>query len=320
LNFSSKNILLLTDGSQGMISQVEGLAKQFSQHITHIKTNLIFPWSKIQPGILPIFSWIFLNNLNLLFEPSIVISCGRKSVYLSIYLKKKYKNLINIHIQNPKINFDKFNYIVAPAHDNINGKNVLISTGALHKFNEKNLKEVLNNQFDIPKNNLMSIIIGGDNRHYKFSLSETDNLISKIKDIKKQNPQYNILILFSRRTSDEVKKLLNNNLKNIAIIANEKNKDFYKFALKNSNFFVVTSDSTSMISECAFTGKPIYIFSLPFKRKSKRIESFHEHFMNLNITKELGNKNDLIPWSYKLLNESERIAGIIKERIIKEKS
>mgnify|MGYP006182465759 FL=1 len=42
--------------------------------------------------------------------------------------------------------------------------------------------------------------------------------------------------------------------------------------------------------------------------------------MNLNITKELGNKNDLIPWSYESLNESERIAGILKQRIIKEKS
>ena len=49
----------------------------------------------------------------------------------------------------------------------------------------------------------------------------------------------------------------------------------YIFALNNSAFFVVTSDSTSMISECAFTGKPIFVFHLPFKRLSKRIENFH---------------------------------------------
>ena len=46
--------------------------------------------------------------------------------------------------------------------------------------------------------------------------------------------------------------------------------------LKNSKFFIVTSDSTSMISECAFTGKPIYVYHLPFKRISKRISNFHE--------------------------------------------
>ena len=114
--------------------------------------------------------------------------------------------------------------------------------------------------------------------------------------------------------------LLTKNLKNISIIQNEKHKNPYSFALKYSDFFIVTSDSTSMISECAFTGKPIYVFHLPFKRKSKRIENFHKQFEELNITKKISNKNDLIPWIYKTLNESERIASILRKRIIKENS
>ena len=36
------------------------------------------------------------------------------------------------------------------------------------------------------------------------------------------------------------------------------------------------------------------------------------------ITKKLTGLGELIPWSYKSLNESKRIAGIIKKRIIKE--
>ena len=88
--------------------------------------------------------------------------------------------------------------------------------------------------------------------------------------------------------------------------------------MKNSDFFIVTSDSTSMISECAFTGHPIFIFHLPFKRQSKRIEKFHENFQKLNITKKLDDNNDLISWTYNSLNESKRIASIVKERIIKE--
>jgi mitochondrial fission protein ELM1 len=73
-----------------------------------------------------------------------------------------------------------------------------------------------------------------------------------------------------------------------------------------------------MISECAFTAKPIYIFHLPFKRKSKRIKKFHEQFQGLNITKDLNSTNELLSWTYKPLDESKRIASIIKERIIKE--
>ena len=108
MDFSKKNIWVLTDGSQGMISQVIGLAQQFTANILAIETKLLFPWSKVQPGILPIFSWVFLNNLNHYSPPYMVISCGRKSVYLAVYLKKKYKDIITIHIQNPKINFQSF--------------------------------------------------------------------------------------------------------------------------------------------------------------------------------------------------------------------
>ena len=318
MNFSKKNILVLTDGSDGMISQVLGLAKQFSKNISSIKTNIIFPWSKLQPGILPIFSWIFLNNLNISSAPDIVISCGRKSVYLSIYFKKKYKDIITIHIQNPKINFKNFNYIIAPLHDNINGKNIIISQGALHKFDQETLNKIDDDDFKIPKNNLISVVIGGNNHHYKFTLKELGDLILKIKNIKKENPKYNFLIIYSRRTTIEMKKLLNNSLNSIGVIWNENDKNPYSFALKNSDFFIITSDSTSMISECAITNQPIFVFHLPFKRKSNRILKFHEQFEKLNITKKLKDKNDLISWTYESLNEAKRIASIVKERIIKE--
>ena len=159
MNFSKKLIWVITDGSQGMISQVTGLAQQFNTNMLSIKTNLLFPWSKLQPGILPIFPWIFLNDLNFTSPPDIVISCGRKSVYLSIYLKKKYKSIINIHIQNPKTNFKYFSYIVAPEHDNTRGKNVINSIGALHKFNKNIFKENIEDNFFLPKKNLKILLI-----------------------------------------------------------------------------------------------------------------------------------------------------------------
>lgn len=318
MDFSKKNILVLTDGSDGMISQVMGLAKQISSKIYSIKTELLFPWNKLQPGIIPIYSWIFKNNLNISPEPDIIISCGRKSVYLSIYLKKKYKNVITIHIQNPKINFNNFNYIISPVHDMIRGNNIISSVGALHKFSRSSFDKVIDQDFNIPKNNLVSIIIGGSNHHYKFSSKETNELVDEIITIKNKNYEYNFLILFSRRTNNEIKKIIKNRLDNKVIICNENQQNPYTFSLKNSNYFIVTSDSTSMISECAFTSKPIYIFHLPFKRVSKRINKFHEQFSDLQITKDLKSINKLTPWKYKPLNESERISSIIKERIIKE--
>ena len=318
MNFSKANIWVITDGSEGMISQVLGLAQQFSSNITKINTKILFPWSKLQPGFLPIFSWIFINKLDFSSPPDMIISCGRKSVYLSLFLKKKFNNLISIHIQNPKINFSSFDFIIAPNHDGVRGNNVIQSIGALHKFTHSIIQNEIDSNFKLPIKNLISIIIGGDNRHYQFSYKEINKLINKIKNIKKINPKYQLLIIGSRRTKKVINKILEKNLNDISFIWNKKDKNPYTFALKNSDFFIVTSDSTSMISECAFTGKPIFVFHLPFKRKSKRIENFHQEFTKLNITKQLLDNSEIKTWDYISLNEAERIASIVKKRIIKE--
>ena len=51
-------------------------------------------------------------------------------------------------------------------------------------------------------------------------------------------------------------------------------KNPYEEAIQSSSFFIVTSDSTSMISEAAISGKPIYIYHLPLKEKVKEYQIF----------------------------------------------
>ena len=302
-------IWAVTDGSKGMISQVMGLSNQISKNITEIKTDLIFPWNKIQPGFLPIYKWIFRNKFPKNNQPDIVISCGRKSVYFSLYCKKVFKDLINIHIQNPKISSKNFNFVISPNHDNINGSNIINSVGALHHINKYN-KSI--NQ------NLVTCIIGGDNQHYYFDNKEANKLCNKLLEIKKNQNDLELNIVTSRRTSNIVKKILIEKLKNFAKIWIGDGKNPYIESIQKSSYFIVTSDSTSMISEAAISGKPIYVHHLTFKRNSKRIENFHREFSDLGITKDLINFNHLSNWTYNSLNESERIAIIIKKRIIKE--
>ncbi len=312
MNINNPKIWLLTDGSQGMISQTRGLGFEFGNDITEIKTDIIFPWSILQPGILPVCKWTFKNKLPKKNVPDIIISCGRKSVYLSIYLKKKYSKLINIHIQNPKISSKNFSFIVAPNHDDYSGKNVINSIGALHNFKvEKNTIS-----FNFDRSNLISCIIGGENNHYLFSKNEAEYLCKKILELKNKYLNFKFLVITSRRTSDEIKDLLKIRLKSIAQLWLGGDKNPYEFALHNSKFFIITSDSTSMISEASISGMPIYVFQLPFKRNSKRFKRFHNEFKALNITRDLTKTNILEEWSYDKLNESKRISGIIKERII----
>ena len=73
-----------------------------------------------------------------------------------------------------------------------------------------------------------------------------------------------------------------------------------------------------MISEAAVSGKPVYIYHLPFRRKSRRIINFQNEFSNLGICRNINNIQKLEAWTYSPLNESERIARIIKKKLIKD--
>jgi len=300
-----------------MKSQVNGLAENLSSNIKQIKTNLIFPWSKLQPGLLPVFKWIFKNDFDFRYKPDILISCGRKSVYTSLYLKKIFKkNITTIHIQNPKVNPNNFDFVIAPNHDNIDGINILKTCGAIHQFTQKKINASKDNIINIPnKENLISIIIGGPNQHYKFSKKIVEDLISQIKILINKYSDYSFCIIPSRRTNKLSIELFTKEFSNTAFVWNKQTDNPYLFCLKFSKYFIVTSDSTSMISECAFTGKPVYVYHLPFKRVSTRIINFHKEFEEQSITRKFTNNLDI--WEYTSLNEAKRIAGILRSRILK---
>ena len=123
--------LLLTEGMHGMISQTEGLAKALDLEFIHEKIELNNFWKFFPPKITPVKNFVFKNKIDRDFN--IVISCGRKSVIPSIYLKKKFKNkIMNIHIQDPKVSLNNFDFVVVPDHDGLAGNNVLTSKGAIH--------------------------------------------------------------------------------------------------------------------------------------------------------------------------------------------
>ena len=68
-----------------------------------------------------------------------------------------------------------------------------------------------------------------------------------------------------------------------------------------------------MISEAAVTGKPVYIAKMNPVKNNKRFTNFYNQFKNLGIVKDLEDKVDL--WSYNELDEVNRIAPIIKEKM-----
>ena len=98
------------------------------------------------------------------------------------------------------------------------------------------------------------------------------------------------------------------------IIVSEIDKKAYLSSLGLADHIVVTCDSTSMISEAAITGKPIYVAHMPHIKNNDRFKKFFEMFEKLNIIRDLEDKVE--DWKYEKLNETDRISGYIRSKLI----
>ena len=302
--------LLLTEGLHGMISQVEGLAKALDLEYFHEKIELNNFWKLIPPSLTPVKKYVFKNNIEKEFD--IIISCGRKSVVPSIYLKKNSnKEIINIHIQNPKVSFNNFNYIIAPEHDGISGKNVISSKGALHYLTIEEIeksKDYLQNKTNTKKD-ILTLILGGPTKYYDYSTQNIKSIFTKINNLTEKN-NLHLIVIPSNRTPMETVLLAKSELMKDTTIVETVDKKAYLSALCLAKYIVVTCDSSSMISEAALTGKPVYVAMIETKRNDKRFKEFRKLFENMNILRKLDDK--LETWSYEKLDEANRVAELIK--------
>ena len=305
--------LLLTEGMHGMISQAEGLAKALDIEFTHQKVELNSFWKMIPPNLTPISNLVFKNFDFQDFD--IIISCGRKSVIPSIYLKRNSKKKVfNIHIQDPKVSLSNFDFIIAPEHDSISGKNVITSKGAIHYLT---LEEIKNNHNYLEKKlkknmDYLLLVLGGPNKYYDYDDQNLRKIFDKIKKISSSDNLQTIVIP-SMRTPKRSINLADELLGKENLVITNIDKKAYLSGLSLAKYIVVTCDSTSMISEAAITGKPIYIADIPAKKNDQRFKMFRELFGKLNITKNLNEKLEI--WNYKSLNETVRIAKEIKKQL-----
>ena len=304
--------LLLTEGMHGMISQVEGLAKALDLDFIHEKIELNNFWRLIPPKLTPIYNFVFENKIDNYFN--VVISCGRKSVIPSLFLKKKFKDkIVNIHIQDPKVSLSNFDFVVAPEHDGLIGGNVISSKGAIHYLIEKELDENISYlKPRINKEKIVTLIVGGPNKYYDYKETEIENIFYKIKQ-NFLNNGYQLILIPSMRTPKRIIEKAKNYFDENQVIITDIDKKAYLSSLRLADHIVVTCDSTSMISEAAITSKPIYVAHMPHIKNNDRFKKFFEMFEKLNIIRDLEDKVE--DWKYEKLNETDRISGYIKGKI-----
>ena len=310
-----KKVLIITDEKKSSYNQCDSLLYYLKKKVKlktehrRIERTLIHNLPNLAIYIYLSVRSLFKKNKNK--KVDLIISCGRISAPYSLILKKFNKKCKIFHILDPYCMRNRFDKILIPSHDFSkfsNSKNVLEFLGTFVSKKKLENKD-LNNYKELESNkNIIACLIGGDGRSSKFEVSEINGLVDKINLI---SARYTVVYCFSRRTSAITKRIIKKrkNLKHFCYNYND--KDPYWYLINKSSYFIVTEDSVSMTSDAVFTGKPVYMVKI--KNKKNKIKSFVQNLEKKGVVRYFD--GEIVSWKYENINESERIANVIKKII-----
>jgi uncharacterized protein len=308
----------LTDGRPGMENQAVGLAEAMGLKPV-IKRVFLKPlWRALTPHIMAFKRYAISKKGDQVEAPwpDILIATGRPSILPALYVKgQSGGRTFIVQIQDPVSLRYRFDRIIAPAHDGLSGKNVIVMDGSLHLINPLRLAAEAprwESRFAHVPSPRVAVLLGGPNARYKLGEPEIAKLAEQLKALAAQG--FGLLVTGSRRTGAANMAILEKALEGLpAYISDGSGDNPYFGMLAHADAFIVTCDSVNMVTEACSTGKPVHVVQLPGPGVTTRDKffRFHESLQKSGRTRPFEGRID--GWNYEPLREMERVAGLIRE-------
>ena len=256
--------------------------------------------------------------------PDIVIASGRRTVPIGRYIKSKsLESVFLTQIMWPGEPTCDLDLISTPHHDDIGRRqNIVRTLGAPHNINEPELAAASARWVECLASSSqprIAVLVGGDTRRTKFSLSMARDLARACSQIS-SSLGGSLMVSTSRRTSMEAGRVFLSNLEGETQIfkwEESKGQNPYLGYLACSDAVVVTGDSMSMCTESCATGRPVFIFAPPglATEKHRRLhKDLYEYGAARPFPDGLVPKN-LLDWTYRPINDSVLISNEIRRRV-----
>jgi mitochondrial fission protein ELM1 len=305
-NTQHPTLWIVTEGLAGTENQCLGVAEVLGVEPEVKRIGLTQPWKLLSPYLGLECHASFTPRLSPPW-PDILVTSGRKAIAASRYIKKKSQGkTFTVHIQDPRVSPKQFDIVAVPQHDPSRGDNVIVTVATPNRITAKKLevaKQDFSSLFENIPSPRVAVLIGGSTKSHVMTMNETEKIIKQL------TPLSNLMLTTSRRTGNANIRLLKENLADHyfwdGISANP-----YLGMLAWADVILVTSDSTSMISEAASTGKPVY--TIPMRGLSKRQNQLVENLKKHGSVREFDGKLEF--WTYEALADSQKIAGVIRQK------
>jgi len=239
--------------------------------------------------------------------PQIAIGCGRQAIAPLLALKKTNPEAFTVYVQDPRMDTSRFDLVIAPQHDVLQGPNVETMLGSPNRITETQIiGETLSFAEGLAKLPMprAAMLIGGTSKTHTLGKAEHAEHMKAAHDLIKKG--YSLLITTSRRTPDwaiQDYRFLDSDYDNVWNYYGNGPNPYFAF-LGGADIILVTEDSTNMLTEAASTGKPV--FTLPMQGKPGKFQHLYDNLSkrcNIHPFKGIFEAAEYDP-----LNETERIA------------
>jgi hypothetical protein len=195
----------MSDGKPGMENQCLGLAEALGVRHRVIRVVIRKPWRSLPPQLwFRPFSALAADGDRLAPPwPDLLIATGRQTVALSQAIRRASGGrTYTVQIQNPAVSPARFDLVVAPRHDRLEGANVVETFGALNRIRPEAIEraaEAFRPTVEALPRPLAVVLLGGDNRVYRMTPDSVDAMAAHLRRLC-ENHGAGLAVTPSRRT------------------------------------------------------------------------------------------------------------------------
>lgn len=312
-NKSTKSpvVWVISEGLTGTENQCLGVAESLGVQAEVKRIKLSQPWAALSPWLGFECGATFCPQMAPPW-PDLLIASGRKSIAASKYIKKMSGGrTFTVQIQDPRISPKHFDLVAVPQHDPTRGENVIVTTATPNRITAEKLEQAKNEfapLFSTLPSPRIAVLVGGSTKNHKLQEQDLEKLVDTLATL---SGQASLMVTTSRRTGEYGTRLIQEKLgKPDCYIWDGLSPNPYWGMLAWADYILATNDSTSMLSESASTGKPVY--NIPLVPLSGRQLQLVENLKTHGAVRDWhGTPED---WSYPALNDAAYVAAQIRQK------